>query len=106
MYPGSTSLVDRVRSQPHVYRSPNASAVFALYETHHDATNRQVPVDILALSRCTFLIHGLSAVSEAAIYWNFDLNERSVNLEDKPRDVPTPVDFGRMVAASLPLSTA
>jgi hypothetical protein len=96
-----SSLADRLRMQPSAYRSRNASAVFSLFEAHHDATNRQVLVDIVALSRCTFLIHGLSAVSEAAIYWNIDLHERSVNLEDKPRHVPTPDDFGRMVEASL-----
>jgi len=69
-----------VHVQPHVWRSSNTSAVFQLTE-HHDATNRQVLIDIGALSRCTFLLHGLSAVSEAAIYHNPALHERSYNLE-------------------------
>jgi len=69
-----------IRVQPRVWRSSNTSAIFRL-TTNHDETNRQVLIDIGALSKCTFLLHGLSAVSEAAIYHNPALHERSINLE-------------------------
>ena len=85
----------QMHTQPHVLRSSNTSAVFRLTE-NHDETNRQVLIDIGALSRCTFLLHGLSAVSEAAIYHNFALHERSLNLEDT-RHPPTVQDWERIL---------
>jgi alpha 1,2-mannosyltransferase len=60
--------------------------VFDLHAHSHHATNQQVLVEIAALSSCQFLVHGLSAVSEAAIWMNSDgLYRRSVNLEDPER---------------------
>jgi hypothetical protein len=64
-----------------IIRSPNKTAVFKL--GRHHQTNFQVLTDIAAMSRCQFLLHGLSAVSEAVHYWNYPtLHEQSVNLED------------------------
>ena len=63
-----------------VIRSNNNSAVFDI--ASHDRTNREALVEILALSQCQFLIHGLSALSESSIWINLDLHYRSVNLED------------------------
>lgn len=88
-----------LHTQPHVWRSQNTSAVFALYESRHDETNRQVLLDIGALSHCSFLLHGHSAVSEAAVYHNVALHNRSVNLED-PRHV-TVQRFEHMVRVFL-----
>ena len=48
----------------------------------HDTINRQILADILCLSRCAYLIHGHSAVSEAVMYLNPTLIYQSVNLED------------------------
>ncbi|CAB9496255.1 glycosyltransferase family 15 protein [Seminavis robusta] len=61
----------------------------------HHRTNTEVLVDILALSRCDFLIHGHSAVSDAAMYLNDKLIYQSVNLED-PDDFSVQ-DFGNLV---------
>jgi hypothetical protein len=55
-----------------------------MLEKHH-RTNSETLVDILAMSKCQMMLHGSSAVSEAAIYLNFDLHGRSVNLEDPDR---------------------
>merc|ERR1712232_1438612 len=55
-----------------------------MLENHH-RTNSEALVDILAMSKCQFLLHGNSAVSEAAIYLNFDLHHQSVNWEDPDR---------------------
>jgi hypothetical protein len=41
--------------------------------------------DALAMSKCTYLLHGLSALSEAAFFINPGLMERSVNLEIEAR---------------------
>ena len=48
----------------------------------HDVINRQILTDILCLSKCAYLIHGHSAVSEAVMYLNPTLIYQSVNLED------------------------
>ena len=65
----------------------------------HHRVNAETLVDILALSRCQFLLHSYSTVSEAAIYLNADLDNRSVNLERKPHW--TPSQFGRVVSQVL-----
>jgi hypothetical protein len=63
-----------------VVRSNSVKSVFKIGDRHR--TNTEVLTDILAMSKCQFLIHGYSAVSESAIYLNLDLHNRSVNLED------------------------
>ena len=81
--------------QPNIIRSNDTSPVFT--QASHDVTNRQVLIDIGVLSRSTFLIHGLSAVSEAAIYHNVELHERSINLEAPSGEVLSPVEFEHMI---------
>jgi len=71
----------------HFLRSSNEVAVFDLKEgaSQHHRTNQEVLVEIIALSSCQFMVHGYSAVSEAAIWMELDLHEQSVNLEDPDR---------------------
>lgn len=76
-----------------VVRSKDATAVFDM--ASHHTTNQEVLVEILALSRCQFMVHGHSAVSEAAIWTNFALHGTSVNLEDK--DCLDARQFGELV---------
>jgi len=63
-----------------VVRSTLQKPVFKIGEHHR--TNTEALTEILALSKCRWMVHGLSAVSESAIYLNLDLHNRSVNLED------------------------
>lgn len=104
----SSRVIDKIKEEwpPHVtsaitwqrniIRSPNETAVFdpavlsyaqenggggGQQQQHHHRTNSEVLVDILAMSRCQWLLHGLSAVSEATIYTNLKLHDSSVNLE-------------------------
>lgn len=76
-------------------RSPDETAVFDM-DSHH-LTNLEVLRDILELSRCGFLLHGNSAVSESAIYLHSDLIYQSVNLEDPQHPLRSPRDFEEMV---------
>jgi hypothetical protein len=64
-----------------VLRSDNTTAVFQLSGNHH-RTNKEVLVDILAMAKCEFMVHGLSAVTEATHYLNLNLHNQSVNLEE------------------------
>lgn len=91
------STVARITYTPDLVRSSDEKAVFDL--DHHDRTNQEVLRDIVKLSKCRFLIHGLSAVSEAAIWMNIELDERSINLEDDDR--ASVAMFGTMVQMSL-----
>lgn len=87
-----------LRQPDDVVPSSNREDVFVLGDTNHDRTNRQVLVDILAMSQCGFMVHGFSAVSEAAIYLNLHLHENSVDLEDHPLNMRlTPSEFQAMV---------
>jgi hypothetical protein len=76
------SLRQMIRTQgPYVVRSTKKWPIHEL-EKHH-RTNSEVLVDIVAMSKCELLLHGNSAVSEAAIYLNLNLHRQSVNWEDK-----------------------
>ena len=88
---------DRIRAASNIIRSSNTTAVFDLAHSHHK-TNQQVLIEILALSRCQFLVHGFSAVSEASIWINLAQHNRSVNLED-PHHINATM-FERVVALS------
>lgn len=82
-------LIAQIQWQDQVVRSNDTTPVFTL--SSHHVTNTQVLVDILAMSHCQFLLHGLSAVSEAAHYLNVELHRnKSVNLE-----TPQPPNVGQ-----------
>ena len=76
-----SNINSMIRTQgPYVVRSSWKWPIHML-EKHH-RTNSEVLVDILAMSKCQLLLHGNSAISEAAIYLNLNLHNNSVNLED------------------------
>jgi len=84
-----------VQWQDNIVRSSNTTAVFdavlqqepqqeAATAGRHHRTNQEVLVDILAMSQCQYLLHGLSAVSEATIYVagpSLYSGEHAMNLE-------------------------
>jgi hypothetical protein len=74
------NLVQFIHWQTQVVRSNDTTPVFTLTSSHH-VTNVQVLVDILAMSKCKYLLHGLSAVSEATHYFNPILHNQSINLD-------------------------
>jgi hypothetical protein len=85
------AVTSRIRTAGHqILRSSTDTAVFDLHVDdnnaggghHHHRTNVEVMIEILALSQCQFLLHGFSAVSEAAIWTNLELHDTSINLED------------------------
>lgn len=89
------TIVSRLLLSGATVRSPNETAVFDM-ESHH-LTNLEVLRDILELSRCGFLVHGNSAVSESAIYLSSELILQSVNLEDPSHPLLDPKDFEKLV---------
>ena len=76
-------VADHIVHQPSVLGlTSNETAAFDLGVSRH-RTNVEALTDILALSKSTFLLHGLSAMSEAAFFLNPGLVSRSINLEDE-----------------------
>mmetsp|Transcript_32385 Transcript_32385/g.47905 ORF Transcript_32385/g.47905 Transcript_32385/m.47905 type:complete len:328 (-) Transcript_32385:953-1936(-) len=71
------SIVERVRTQKHTIRSNSSSPTFD--QSSHDRTNREVMTDIYAMAKCSVLLHGRSAVSEAVLYINPDM--QNVDLD-------------------------
>lgn len=76
-----SEILDQLQWQKQAVRSNDTTPVFTL--SSHHTTNTEVLVDIIAMSKCQYLLHGFSAVSEAAHYLNrnFYKKRRSINLE-------------------------
>lgn len=78
-----SNISNRLRTAPSMVRSTNTTAVFDLTQTSHHQVNQEAIVEILNLAGCEYLVHGHSAVSEAAIWHHGGrLHNQSVNLED------------------------
>ena len=73
---------DKIVHQPNVLGlTRNTTAAFDLGISQH-RTNIEALTEILVLSKCTYLLHGLSAMSEAVMYINPGLIKTGINLED------------------------
>ena len=81
-----TNILSHVVYQSGTILSHNDTATFELGSSSHHRTNVEALTDILALSKCTYLVHGNSALSESAFYLNPLLIERSINLEHNDQD--------------------
>jgi hypothetical protein len=81
-----TQVQDRIIFQAGLQGlSWNETAAFDLGVSTH-RTNTEALTDLLALSKCTYLLHGLSALSEAVFYLNPGLMKRAINLDDFEKD--------------------
>jgi hypothetical protein len=86
-----THISDQIVRQKEVRGlSRNESAAFSLGLSAH-LTNIEALTDALAMSKCSYLLHGLSALTEAALYLNPGLVRRSVNLDDINEDTEEPL---------------
>ena len=86
-------VTDHIVRQPSVEGlTPNHFAAFDLGISSH-RTNTEALTDIIGLSKCTFLLHGMSAMTEAALYLNPGLVMRSINIEDPQYSDYSPDDF-------------
>ncbi|ETO12711.1 hypothetical protein RFI_24667 [Reticulomyxa filosa] len=84
-----TPYKDKIVMQSNITRGTKGSAIFDLKDISKYEIGKQVLTDIILLSRCTWLVHSASAVSEAAIYNNIHLHNHSVHLEyTKNRQTP------------------
>lgn len=84
----SPSVLQRsmFRTQPGTLQSSSDLATFSVFDKQRHRINTETLVDIYSLSKCRYLVHGFSAVAEAAVYLNPSLHHRSVNVDDKDND--------------------
>lgn len=76
-----SDLADRVASQGRlVARTTDHEWPIHFYDDNH-RLNSETLVDVLALSKCQMMVHGSSMVPKAAIYFNPELEGKSVNLD-------------------------
>lgn len=92
------AVVRRIIVQEGAFRSPSDKPTFV--QKDPSRINTEILTDIYAMSGCSFLLHGFSAVSEAVIYLNPALHNNSVNLDLK-EFAATPEEFGRTVSDRL-----
>lgn len=75
-----------------------SAAIFHDYQNETHRTNTEGLVDIYAMSKCDFFVHGYSAMAEAVIYIHPDLHNRSVNVDVPKQEIIPVKEFERMVA--------
>jgi len=85
----------RVIKQEGVMRSESDTPTFKILQGDKHRSNTEALVEMYAMSRCSFFVHGFSGMAEAAVYINPKLHERSVNIDDEGR--LTPEEFGGIV---------
>jgi hypothetical protein len=68
--------------QQDAFRSTSSQPTFALMKNNTHRTNVESLVDIYAMARCSYFVHGFSAMAEAVMYLNLNLHNQSVNLDD------------------------
>jgi hypothetical protein len=87
---------NRVRFQPDTYRSQEEHLpTFKLLAHDKHRSNTEALVDIYAMSKCCYFVHGYSGMSEAVVYINPKLHALSVNIDDDER--MTPKEFEHLV---------
>jgi hypothetical protein len=97
----SSILTDPMfHTQPSVLLSTGSTATFSAFKDQRHRLNTETLVDIYSLSKCQYLIHGYSAVPEAAIYLNPSLHFNSVNIDDVD-GVISPDKFQQMVETMM-----
>jgi Alpha-(1,6)-fucosyltransferase N- and catalytic domains len=76
------------------------SAIFHKFMNETHRINTEGLVDIYAMSKCDFFVHGYSAMAEATIFINLDLHNRSVNL-DLPSGEIMPVSIFQNIVSEF-----
>ena len=93
------TVVRRIVVQEGAFRSSTDRPTFV--QKDPSRINTEILTDIYAMSKCGFLLHGFSAVSEAVIYLNPTLHDNSVNLDYVKYLAPSPEEFRRAVSDRL-----
>jgi hypothetical protein len=74
-----------------------SDATFHIFQNETHRINTESLVDIYAMSKCDFFVHGYSAMAEGVFYLYPQLHNQSVNLDLPKREVITTDHFELMV---------
>jgi hypothetical protein len=91
----SAEISKRIIVQPNVVRSNTTQPTFALLKNDKHRSNTEVLVEMYAMSKCQYFVHGFSGMAEAVVYINPALHHRSVNVDDPNK--PTPTEFRNLI---------
>jgi hypothetical protein len=89
----------RVIVQSGVTRSTSNKSTFSILKNDKHRSNSEALVEMYAMSKCSFFVHGFSGMAEAVVYLNPSLHEKSVNIDDPERQ--SPKEFGSMVEDAM-----
>jgi hypothetical protein len=79
--------ITKMHHQQNILRSSGSDAIFRTFQNETHRTNMEGIIDMYAMSRCDFFVHGFSAMAEAAVYLNPALHNRSVNVDVKFKEL-------------------
>ena len=94
-----TNVANTVSRQSDTFLSKSTKAVFD--QVSHHRSNSEALTEIYAMAKCDLLVHGYSAMTEAAIYLNPSLHDFSINLDYSKKERKTLADFEVMVQQVL-----
>lgn len=89
--------ISKLHHQQNILRSSGSNPIFRTFQNETHRTNTEGIVDMYAMSRCDFFVHGFSAMAEAAIFINPSLHNRSVNVDLKFKELIKAKRFGSVV---------
>jgi len=75
-----SSITSIIGKQQGTFLSKDNRAVFN--QVSHHRSNTEAITEIYAMAKCNLLLHGFSAMAEAAIYLNIGLHDHSINMDD------------------------
>jgi hypothetical protein len=82
----SNQVAKRVIYQAGAFRSEEEDVpTFKLLGSDKHRSNTEALVEINAMARCSYFVHGYSGMAEAVVYINPRLHSRSVNIDDEER---------------------
>jgi len=74
-----------VLMQENVVRSESETPTFELLQNDTHRSNTEALVEIYSMAKCSYFVHGYSAMAEAVVYISPDLHEGSINVDDPAR---------------------
>jgi hypothetical protein len=92
-----TTVSSRIISQQGAFRAQKGGKIptFKLLENDKHRSNTEALVEMYAMARCSYFVHGYSGMAEAVVYLNPSLHTRSVNIDDPEK--PSHEKFKQMV---------
>jgi hypothetical protein len=92
-------ITSRVIFQEGAFRSRTEDLpTFELLKNNKHRSNLESLVEIYAMAKCSYFVHGFSGMAEAVVYINPQLHQRSVNIDDEG-DI-SPQQFFNLVSAT------